>query len=274
MVICYNIDLEEQLYSVDAHTAMRLRVKAPTGKGVIMESIDETVGEFLVRARQSCNISSSAALDMLTGFPPSLCTCDNSELLSGVVKTGDSVNLRLKPQPPVVPFRGWNSDNGTSGAAPRLAHVDGNANAISVPLLDERNSDSGTSEASKRLASALDGNDVGKEVHSLWTDDDDSLGAWDSHEPFMSTKNAKKQRLPPKTEWQSIRHFDSMEKFNVWKSFDECKWLAGAHSDNKRLGHSAYQNYKCASHVDCKAQVGCCAMSCEQCFILSKLPMM
>ena len=229
--------------------SLRLRVKAPSGKMHIIVSDDneETLGNFLHRASDLCNISS--AVDILIGYPPSICTSDHSQLLSNIVTTGDSVMLRLAD---IQPFRGWQSIDVTAAD-----NADATAVNYSVVESTQKRTLTSSSYIESRPLIVIDDDDEVEEDVVVVVDESESnsCGAWDHHavSPWMKEK---KQRLNlPKNEWVFVRLFELYDEFKKWKSFDEVKWLAGTHANHKIDGHSSYQNFKCKSHADCKAQV-------------------
>lgn len=46
-----------------------------------------------------------------------------------------------------------------------------------------------------------------------------------------------------------------MDSFRAWKSADKYNWVIGTKANYKINGQYFYTNYKCNSHILCKAQV-------------------
>ena len=72
---------------------LRLRVKGPDGQSKTVTSPDdESMNTFILRMKELFNIAES--VEVLNGYPPQLCAADKSELISNVLKSGESIALR------------------------------------------------------------------------------------------------------------------------------------------------------------------------------------
>ncbi len=90
--------------------------------------------------------------------------------------------------------------------------------------------------------SSIDNNDLSDE----WLDDDDYC---ETMEGFTDEIEAGKKN------WNYYESFDTMDSFRVWKSADKYNWVIGTKANHKINGQYLYTNYKCNSHISCKAQV-------------------
>jgi len=70
----------------------RLRVKGLNGISKTISSGDaETLSEFLLRMSE---VFESPPLELLSGYPPQLCSASGTQLITDILKSGDSVTLR------------------------------------------------------------------------------------------------------------------------------------------------------------------------------------
>ena len=89
--------------------------------------------------------------------------------------------------------------------------------------------------------SSIDNNDLSDE----WIDED----YCEKMEGFTDEMEAGKKN------WNYYESFDTMDSFRAWKSADKYNWVIGTKKNYKINGQYFYTNYKCNSHILCKAQV-------------------
>ena len=88
---------------------------------------------------------------------------------------------------------------------------------------------------------SIDNNDLSDE----WSDED----YCEKMEGFTDESKAGKKN------WNYHESFDTMDSFRAWKGADKHNWVIGTKANHKINGQYLYTNYKCNSHILCKAQV-------------------